>query len=97
MIRKRWRTPTAKAGEIKIVWGRVDRHNRPDLCVAWGDGTDMRCTGSLMMHALTEKRLRSKFPGPGYEYEPSLIDELEDRGFDITTLRFTIEKKVASE
>lgn len=92
-MRKRWRTPTAKPGEIKIVYGRVDRDNNPDLCVAWGPGTDMRCTASLMMHAITEKTLRAKFPGPGHEYHPSLVDELEKRGFDITTLRITIQKK----
>ncbi|WP_037477590.1 hypothetical protein [Sphingobium sp. ba1] len=90
---KRYRTPTAKAGEIKIVYGRPDRYNNPDLCVAWGPGTDMRCTASLMMHAITEKTLRPKFPGPGYDYEPSLVDELEARGFDITTLRISIMKK----
>ena len=95
MSRKRWRTLVAKLGEIKIAWGRVDAHNSPDLCVAWGDGTDMKCTGMLMLHAFTEKRLRPSFRRPGYEYEPSLIDELEERGFDITTIKFTIQKKAA--
>ncbi|MES2173832.1 MAG: hypothetical protein V4523_07780 [Pseudomonadota bacterium] len=93
---KRWRTPTAKPGEVKIVYGRIDRHNNPDLCVAWGPGTDMRCTGSLMLHALTEKRLQHKFPSGGTEYGPSLIEELEARGFDIQTLRITISKKDTS-
>lgn len=90
---KRYRTPAAKPGEIKIVYGRLDRHNSPDLCVAWGPGTDMKCTGRLIMNAITEKTLRPKFPGPGYEYEPSLVDELEARGFDIETLRISIMKK----
>ncbi|WP_311270336.1 hypothetical protein [Sphingobium sp. WCS2017Hpa-17] len=93
---KRWRTPTAKPGQIKIVYGRVDRHNNPDLCVAWGAGTDMKCTARLIMHAITEKTLHAKFPGPGHEYHPSLVEELETRGFDITTLRITIEKKDAA-
>jgi hypothetical protein len=90
---KRFRTPTAKPGEVKIAYGRADRYDNPDLCVAWGSGTDMKCTGRLVMNALTEKTLRPKFPGPGHEYRPSLIDELEARGFDIETLRFTISKK----
>lgn len=90
---KRWRTPTARPGQIKIAYGRIDRHNNPDLCVAWGPGTDMKCTGRLIMNAITEKTLHAKFPGPGHEYRPSLVDELEARGFDITTLRITIEKK----
>lgn len=91
---KRYRTPTAKPGEVKIAYGRADRYDSPDLCVAWGAGADMKCTGRLVMNALTEKTLHPKFPGPGHEYRPSLIDELEARGFDIETLRFTISKKV---
>ena len=90
---KRYRTPTAKHGQIKIAYGRIDRDNNPDLCVAWGAGTDMKCTGRLIMNAITEKTLHAKFPGSGHEYRPSLVDELEARGFDITTLRITIEKK----
>jgi hypothetical protein len=94
--RKRWRTPVAKPGEIKIVYGKAERYDAPDLCVAWGTGADMKCTGSLMMHVLTEKRLRHKFPTGGTEYVPSLIEELEARGFDITTLRITIQRKDCS-
>lgn len=90
---KRYRTPTAKPGEIKIVYGKADRYSRPDLCVAWGDGADMKPTASFMMHALTEKRMTRAFPSMDVIYEPSLIDELEARGFDIETLRFTIQRK----
>lgn len=90
---RRYRTPTAKPGEIKIVYGKADRHSRPDLCVAWGEGTDMKCTGRLIMNAIDQKTLHPKFPGPGHEYRPSLVEELEARGFDITTLRITIQKK----
>jgi len=94
---RRYRTPTAKPGEIKIVYGKADRHSRPDLCVAWGEGTDMKCTGRLIMNAITEKPLRHKFPGGGTEYTTSLVDELEARGFDITTLRITIQKKETTD
>ncbi|WP_257787188.1 hypothetical protein [Sphingomonas sp. LK11] len=34
------------------------------------------------------------FPSLNYEERPSLVEELEARGYDITTLRFTIQKKV---
>lgn len=93
---RRYRTPVAKRGEIKIVWGKADRYDRPDLCVAWGEGIDMKCTARLIMHAITEKTLHAKFPGPGHEYRPSLVDELEARGFDITTLRISIMRKPQS-
>lgn len=92
-MKRRYRTPTAKPGEIKIVYGKASRHDNPDICVAWGAGTDMKCTGRLIMNAITEKPLRHKFPGGGTEYTTSLVDELEARGFDITTLRISIQKK----
>lgn len=90
---KRWRTPSAKAGEIKIVYGKADRHSDPDMVVAWGAGTDMRCTARLFMSALHDKRMARDFPSMEIIYEPSLVEELEARGFDITTLRITIQKK----
>lgn len=89
----RYRTPTAKPGEIKIVYGKADRYSAPDLCVAWGAGADMKCTGRLIMNAIDQKTMHPRFPGPGYEYRPSLVEELEARGFDITTLRITIQRK----
>lgn len=91
--KRRWRTPEAKHGEIKIVYGKADRHSRPDLCVAWGAGADMKPTASLVMHALDQKRMGYKFPTMEVEYRPSLLEELETRGFDITTLRFSIQRK----
>lgn len=90
---RRYRTPTAKPGEIKIVYGKADRYSRPDLCVAWGDGVDMKPTARLVMNALEGKRMTRAFPSMDVTYEPSLIEELETRGFDITTLRFTIQRK----
>jgi len=93
---KRFRTPTAKPGEVKIVYGKIDRYNNPDLCVVWGAGTDMKCTGRLIMNAIDQKTLHAKFPGSGHEYRPSLLEELEARGFDITTLRISISKKGAA-
>lgn len=95
--RKRYRTPVAKPGHIKIEWGKASRHDSPDLVVAWGDGVDMKCTGRLIMNAITEKPLRSKFPGPGHEYGTSLVDELEARGFDIATLKISIQRKPLGE
>ena len=88
-----YRTPTAKPGEIKVAYGKTDRYSDPDLCVAWGAGPDMKCTGRLIMNAITEERTGYSFPTLQPERRPSLVDELEARGFDITTLRFSIQRK----
>ena len=44
------------------------------------------------MHALTERRMVPVFPSLKYEERPSLIEELEARGYDITTLRLSVRR-----
>ena len=46
----------------------------------------------MAMQALTEKRMGYSFPDMQPEERPSLIEELEARGYDITTLRFTVQR-----
>lgn len=89
---KRWRVPVAKAGEVKIAYGRAGQHDAPDLCAAWGGSGADKSDARTVMHALTERRMAIGFPSMGYEERPSLIEELEARGYDITTLRFTIQR-----
>lgn len=95
MSGRRWRTPTAKPGEVKIVYGRADRYDAPDICAVWGGGGADKSDARTVMHALTERRMVPTFPSLKYEARPSLIEELEARGYDITTLRFTIQRKAA--
>jgi hypothetical protein len=90
--KRRWRTPTAKPGEVKIVYGRASRYDKPDICAAWGADGAAKSDARAVMHALTEKRLGYAFPSMAVEQHPSLIEELEARGYDITTLRFTIQQ-----
>ena len=88
--KKRYRTPTAKPGELKIVFGRVDRHDDPDLCSVWGGGGADKSDARMLMHALTEKRWGYNFPSMEREQRPSVTEELEARGYDITTLRVSV-------
>lgn len=90
---KRWRAPVAKPGELKIVYGRADRYNEPDICVAWGANGADKSDARTALHALTEKRMGYAFPSMTIEERPSLIEELAARGYDITTLRFSIRMK----
>lgn len=39
----------------------------------------------------------TSYMGPGYSWMPSLLNELEKRGYDITTLKFSIKKKKVEE
>lgn len=88
---KRYRAPKAKPGQLKTQWGKIE-HSNPDLCYAWGDGC-ARADGRLMRSAFSSKHFPSSFDS-SHEMMPSFLEELEARGYDITTFRFSISKKV---
>lgn len=90
---KRWRAPKAKPGELVARWGKVD--GMVDVCYNWGDGIG-KCDASLLNTVIACKRFRPSLNNPGgYEADPSFLDELTARGYDLTTLRFSIQKKTA--
>ena len=86
---KRWREPKAKPGELKSQWGKL-RYDTPDLCFAWGEGVG-RHDGALLNDVFTSVRYQCSFFND--KPLPSFVDELTSRGYDITTLRFSIQKK----
>ena len=94
MTAKRLRAPKLKDGELRMYWGRPSRHDNPDVVLAWqGDASMKHDTNLLHYH------LCSKHPDPHVrpifsKMLPSLIEELQARGYDITTLKFSIQKKV---
>jgi hypothetical protein len=93
--KKRYRTPTAKPGEVKIVYGRASHYDQPDLCAVWGGKGAAKPDARMVMHALTEPRSEYCIKTMKRVPAPSLIEELEARGYDITTLRFTIQLRAA--
>ena len=84
--KRRWRTPKTRSGQLKIQYGKL-RYDSPDIIYCRGEGVP-RCDGSLLHHVFGSKRYR--YDG---ELDESLYDELEKRGYDLTTLSFSIEKK----
>jgi hypothetical protein len=85
---KRWRSPEAKPGEIKVRYGKL-QHDAPDICYAWGEGTSKADT-YLLHYIFSSVRFR---PG-SFETDISLYDELEKRGYDLETIKFSIQKKI---
>ena len=81
---KRVSVPQAKVGQLIAKWGRPSKGEDPDLCYAWGGGgadkSDSRCLMGALEDAPTSSGL-------------GLRAELELRGYDISTLRFTINLK----
>lgn len=80
MARKRWRTPIAKPGELIARYGKA-RGDAPDLLYSWGGSGATKSDSRIIMSALEEADV---FRGR------SLREELESRGYDIETLRFSV-------
>lgn len=99
---KRYRSPKMKPGLLQVYYGRVDGEP-PGICYQYGGSGADRCDSHLMHGVFGSPRLELCFSeedrrkhGP-YKWGPTLIQELEKRGYDISTLRFSIEQKRAPE
>ncbi len=79
---KRWREPKAKPGELKIAYGK--QYSDLDLFYCHGGQGAYGCDSRLLSHFIE---------GVTYFEGRNLRQELEHRGYDITTLKFTIKKK----
>ena len=84
MDAKRIHVPKAKPGQLIAKWGRPDSGEPPDLVYAWGGDGAASADGRILAAALENS--------PVFE-ERGLRAELERRGYDITTLRFSVEVK----
>lgn len=83
--------PPKKDGAIKFQYGRND--GELDFMVLFGNGVP-RFDRALVMNAFTSMRCHPDFHSPGgVAFDDSFVVELEKRGYDISTLRFSIERK----
>lgn len=83
---KRYRTPTAKPGELKAAYGRVNRELQ--IGYAWGGQGAQKPDSRILMNALE---------GVPVYCGKTLAEELETRGYDLTTLRFSVRLKEATD
>lgn len=94
---KRYRKPVTKPGQLRVYYGIAERGDAPDICLAWGGNGANKRDSNLLHMVICGKRLRLAYgeerdkEGP-YVFDCSLIDELKTRGYDISTLRFSIQK-----
>jgi hypothetical protein len=90
--RKVWRRRSTKPNTVAVYYGRDD-DGAIGLIGGWGDGA-RRGDAMFLMWALGEDRNRPSFETfPGLKKEPSILAELEARGYDLTTLKISIERK----
>lgn len=81
---KRIYVPVAKPGEVIARWGRPGPDETPDLVYAWGADGACKSDARMVSDALERCEVMD---------ERGLRAELEKRGYDITTLRFSIRRK----
>lgn len=82
--KKYLRAPKAKPGELKVAWGK-EKGDDPELFFCWGQGTSKR-DNNLLMHFFSQKMTPEG---------KSISQELQERGYDISTLKFSISKDIA--
>lgn len=80
---KRIHTPRAKPGQIIARWGRPGPREYPEVVYAWGGDGAAKSDARILSNALE---------GPMEHRENGLLKELEARGYDLTTLKFSIQK-----
>lgn len=94
---KRLRAPKLQDGELRMYWGRESHDRAPDVILAWQGSKTMKADTNLLHYVMC-----SQHPDPHKHpifsvMRPSLIEELDARGYDLTTLKFSIKKKAIGE
>lgn len=79
--------PRARPGQIKLQWANTAEDGRDMYCFR-GPGVPKADANLLLWMA--HKKHHSPLDR---DWHPSLVEELEARGYDITTLKITVEKK----
>jgi len=89
---KRYRKRPFLKGVLRVFWGRLSDDPTPDIIYQRGDGCP-KPDGHMLYSFFGCKRERRDWQSGQIVYEPSLLEELESRGYDLTTLEFSIKKK----
>ena len=84
---RRKRPMRMKDGQLSVSWGYT-REMGEDIYYTNGPGTSS-CDARLLDHFFGFIKPVRVLDG---ETEPTLLDQLKERGYDLKTLRFTIQK-----
>jgi hypothetical protein len=87
---KRYRVPKMGPGELRLEWGKMPKDDW-DVQYYSTDPLEPKRHMALMHWAFATKR-----PNFAGRLEPSFIEELIQRGYDIETIKFSIKKKATT-
>lgn len=82
--------PKPKDNYLQMSYGKIKDNPNPDVIYNWGDGcskSDSRLLFYIFNHLLSTEPNEMKTP----------LEELENRGYDITTIEFSIKKKIVNK
>jgi len=82
---KRYRTVHAKPGELKVAYGIAGAGERPDVVYAYGGEGACKADGYILGQALEGVKILDG---------KTLRQLLEERGYDIRTLRVSVKQAV---
>lgn len=88
MTAKRYRHPKLQPGELCLEWGKMPRDGWDVIYHCADKETQRRDLALLHYHFSSLK------PTLRGTLDPSFIEELTARGYDIQTIQFSIKKKV---
>ncbi len=79
--------PRARDGQIKAQWGKLADQDA-DLVYVWGRGASS--ADAWLLHDTLSLKPYMQLTK---EFCPSFLEELESRGYDLRTLKISVEKK----
>lgn len=82
----RLRSVKKRPGELRMLYARGGEARDGDMCYVWGAGVSKQ-DAALLNYVIGSKRYSIS-----REFEPSLLDDLKNRGYDITTFKLSIRK-----
>ena len=95
-MKKRLRRPKVHEGELVMYWGREYPRAHPEIMYAYSDRS-MKEDVRFIIYALNARR-PDPYADPSLgKLLPSFFQELYNRGYDLTTIRFSIKKHSTEE
>ena len=87
MSKRRFRRVVAAPGELKAAFGLCEPGDRPDLVYAYGAGGASKADGYILSRSFEDVPLLEG---------KTLRKLLEEGGYDISTLKFSVKQKASS-
>lgn len=94
-MKNRFRVPTPKAGILEAKFGKAERGDDPSIVYVHGGAGSSRPDSRFLCTWFEGRDVQTGAHRFGDEGK-SFVQELEARGYDITTLKFSIRLKEAA-